>query len=896
MNNRSPLIKYFAFFLLLFPGFLAAQGEWYPTGADLSYPRTLLDSSEIDDVQAVLGDSLNLGLFGGISSYGFIWPYNANTTVGDLRVRSGIAKNAAFLVLMNRRFNTSSGQIDTLTTQERADLIDHAIFFMENINHNMETWPLYGDWQYRANELNNYVIAYDLLRGAGVPAGQLNASANKIQEFTGHFYDEITSLPFVGFLNVVKNNHTTRVLGAMGTAAIVLNHKGASNSDAHPVNWINIAMWNIDNVIWRDNDRQTDNGGIYGYGEGPYYMKYGLNHFLVFSHAMGNFLPDGSSNYTYTPNFTPETVSIRNPWYDTRYDQLWEWYMRIRMPDGRMPSLDDSYTSDAFPALAMTEEAKFNPPLSFDGIVPGQPGSLTQFLRTGSDDMRVDFICSRTGFAPETRDLFQPLADAGSLVFRSSWDSDANYLHVLGEHGIALDAGNGHNQADVTSFILMSKGKVMAMDPGYLKWAKRDSVGHFDDHNMITVDGDGPGTGTIGNAQGAAGFIEHFYDLQELNYGEVRTAYLGADIVRKVLAPRDEYYIVSDFISSNSAHDYQFQLHGHGRAGGDSLAGQFYPDYGNFRAQWVHGDVKLSAQVLARDSADVYTSTVDVHEFKYDTDSTHNTLRVNRNGVDNTEFVTALIPHQTDSFDLDPFVYSDWTGFRLEKSGWTDFYAAGPGTDTLHLATSVTGLPAEISFKAAQVFISLDATGKWKQYYVEDCEYFAYDNIPLVVPGPGLTATVALYRESDGHYFGYNEDIDGFLTLGIPYGGAYMLYAGQGCVSLSDWYPATNELQMRICPDSYFEIADTPLVLSRYQEVVEMQVWPNPAMDAIWYEVGQEAVVGEVWDLQGKKQRAIKLGAAKGIIHLDGLAAGTYVLRLQLRDGSIGVRRILKAE
>ena len=885
----------FLFLLCFISSGLFAQGEWNPPGADLSYPRTLLDSSEIDDVRAVLTDSLNLELYTGITGNAFIWPYTANSSVGDTRVRSQIAKNAAFVVLMNAKYNASTQQLDTLTATQRNDLIDHAIHFMENINHSMQTWPSYGDWQYRANELNNYVIAYDLLRGAGVPAGQLNAGANKIQEFAGHFYDEITSVPLIGFLNVVKNNHTTRVLGSMATAAIVLNHKGANNPDAHPINWINMAAWNLDNVLWRDADPVTQSGGIFGYGEGPYYMKYGLNHFMVYAHAMGNFLPDGNYNYTWRPQFSNETVSIRNPWYDDRYDLLWEWYARIRLPDGRMPPLDDSYINDAYPAMAIMEKPEFNPPLAFNKIVPGQANTLRQFLMTGSDDMRADYICSRTGFVPETRAKFQPLPDAGSLVFRSSWEPDANYLHVLGEHGVALDGGSGHNQADVTSFILMSKGEMLALDPGYIKWGKRDSVGHFDDHSMITVDNEGPSTGTIGNAQGAPGFIEHFYDLPEMDYGEVRTAYKGADIVRKILSPRDEYYILTDFITSASSHDYQFQLHGHGRAGGDSIAGQFYPDYANFSAQWRRGDVRLTAQVLARGTADVYQSTVDVHEFKYDVDSTHNTLRVNRNGVNNTEFVTTLIPHQADSFNLVPFHYPDWTGFRLEKSGWTDFYAAGEGIDTLQLSPAQTGLPAPISFVAAQVFISLDANGKWKQYYVEDCAWLAYDNIPLVIPPPGLTATVGLYRDTDDHYLGYNEEVDGFLTLGLPYGANYTLFAGQGCVSYTDWLP-TNELRMRICPDSYFEIADTPLVLSRYPEVPNLQIWPNPAGEAIWYEAPQDVQTGQVIDLQGRVVKSTKLGVAKGIIDLKGLPEGIYLLRLQMRDGTFGTRRILKKE
>jgi hypothetical protein len=68
-----------------------------------------------------------------------------------------------------------------------------------------------------------------------------------------------------------------------------------------PQRWIDAAMWNIDNVLWKDAKRQSEPGIIAGYAESPYYFKYGFINCLPFIRAMGNFLPDNSLEYTFNP-------------------------------------------------------------------------------------------------------------------------------------------------------------------------------------------------------------------------------------------------------------------------------------------------------------------------------------------------------------------------------------------------------------------------------------------------------------------------------------------------------------------------------------------------------------------------------------------------------------------
>ena len=115
------------FFILIifFPFYLFSQGSWNPPGASYGYPRILLDSADIPLVRATLEDPEILNL------YGLVWQ-NAhsiipagNVTDGDRTDRAMIAKEAAFIVLMVRKYD--QGNFLALSPEEKDSLVSISI-------------------------------------------------------------------------------------------------------------------------------------------------------------------------------------------------------------------------------------------------------------------------------------------------------------------------------------------------------------------------------------------------------------------------------------------------------------------------------------------------------------------------------------------------------------------------------------------------------------------------------------------------------------------------------------------------------------------------------------------------------------------------------------------------
>lgn len=102
-----------------------------------------------------------------------------NSTTDGRRARATFAKNAAFVLLMDRR--PSAGAPTTLAPPERTAYQQQAVAALESLNPTVEAFAsfsgtTYTEWQWRSKELIDYLIAYDLLRGAGVPEAGLLAS------------------------------------------------------------------------------------------------------------------------------------------------------------------------------------------------------------------------------------------------------------------------------------------------------------------------------------------------------------------------------------------------------------------------------------------------------------------------------------------------------------------------------------------------------------------------------------------------------------------------------------------------------------------------------------------------------------------------------------------------
>ena len=683
---KKALIIYFMTGWLTYQVF--PQGSWNPPGPDPSFPRTLLDSIAVPTVRATLQDADRLFLFGSIWLNANSAIPAGNSTISERYTRSMIAREAAFVYLMDRKF--SSNIIVPLSQNERDSILNRVLGLLEQMNTDVDVgtiWTFYNPWQHRSKELISYLIAYDLLKGAGVIQPLLDISKTKLLTFTANLYQKSMASYVFGLLSFFTyqfNNHSIMTASALGLAAVVFNNNSSTNVNYQPQNWINAGLYNIDNTLWMENGtypRVSEPDTLAGYAEGPNYFKYGFENAFPFIRSMGNFLPDG--NYSATFNYT--TRSIRNPWFDPRYDRLYDWHNKIRMPDGSFPAIHDSYLGFGTVIMALSGKPEFN--LLNPGFTPDDPAVRTQYIATN------------VAHGPIEDSLFQSLPAAGSLVFRSSWEPSAVYMHFIGKHGIALTGAKAHHQGDASSFSLAAYGELLAVDPGYPGASLAELENKAIDHSLILVNGTGPlpPTGETVSTSTNTAYIEHCFDTPLLDYGEVRVAYQGADIIRKNMFVRNKYFLLSDFVSSASSKNYTFQLHGNGLFGSTPSAttGAFIPDFSNSKGVYSRNSVSLLARVNTPGNASGYS---------YEPDSMviaggfrkYSKMLVQKNSTSSTLFLSTLFPYTTVAPQVLPANQgSAITSVRIQADNYNDLvFCSQTGVlHTIHTDSSGMGKP-----------------------------------------------------------------------------------------------------------------------------------------------------------------------------------------------------------
>ncbi|RZK60963.1 MAG: hypothetical protein EOO59_06235, partial [Hymenobacter sp.] len=627
----------------------AQAGRWQPAGADLSYPRTLLKAEALPAVRASLTARDRLAL------YRTLWadvqgaPPTDNTSASGRRARATWVKNAAFVVLLGQQPGADASLVALPETQ-RAALVASVRGVLESVNTNVEAFASwsnlssYNEWQWRSKELIDYLIAYDLLCGAGETPAALAASQARLQVFAGNLYRQSTT-PFLGFnfYGTVKNNHTLMTAAALGMAAVVLSEATSAEAAQQPATWAGAGLYHIDNVLWRDAQRQSDSTQVAGYSEGPYYAKYALLNCLPFFRAMGNFLPDGRQTYT----FGTSARRIRNPYFDPKYARLYDWLTAIQLPDGRLPALEDSYVDMGMPELALTGQAQYATPMYFSKLTGTNMASAVAQLRDVTVDMRAAWLAAAIVPTPPSHPALTVLPGSGNLIFRAGADSLATYLHVYGRGGLAQANAGGHSQGNASSFILHSQGQLLALDPGYLSYNRRAEVGQATNHSLVLVDGAGPAIGAAGAGSPAQASIQHAFHTPQLSYGEVTTAYQSASITRKTLFVRHTYFLLADAVSAAAPHTYTWQLHGYGLAGGTAATGTFADNPAAHEGTWQKNGVSLLAHVTSTGGAATYSTATNIHETTYNTAENHTTLLVQSPSAAQTQFLAALYPYTT---------------------------------------------------------------------------------------------------------------------------------------------------------------------------------------------------------------------------------------------------------
>lgn len=779
---------------------LAQAGSWNPSGADLAYPRTLLTAAALPGVRASLSAPDRYSIYQGLWNDVQAPPPTDNTSAGGRRARAAYTKNAAFVVLLGQQPGSGSILV-ALPGTARATLVASARGLLESINTNVEVFATYSgttpytEWQWRSKELIDYLVAYDLLRGAGETPTDLAAGAARLQEFAGHLYQQsVTPLgPYTFYANI-KNNHTLMTAAALGLAAVVLNEASSADATQQPATWAGTGLYHIDNVLWRDAQRQSDSTQVAGYAEGPYYLKYALLNCLPLFRAMGHFLPDGRLPYT----FGTTTRSIRNPYFDPKYARLYEWLTAIQMPDGRFPALEDSYVDMGMPELALTGQAQFVQPMYFSKLTGTGLASLMGQLRDITVDMRAAWLAAAVLPTAPVQPALTVLPASGNLVFRSGNDSLATYLHVYGRGGLAQTNAGGHSQGDASSFILHAHGQLLALDPGYLSYARRAEVGQATNHNMVLVDGAGPAIGTPGAGSPAQSAVQHAFQTPQLAYGEVTTAYQGATITRKTLFVRNEYFLLADAVQGTAAHTYTWQLHGYGLQGGTAATGLSTPSLASHEASWQKNGASLLAHVTATGGTATYTTATNVHETTYNTTENHTTLLVQQPSTLQTQFLAALYPYTTASPQVATTSQGATAGLATTSASFID--VAFAQADSV-LSTDGSGrLPQAMSADGLLNLYSATASGDFAQLFMQRGTVLSVGTTAVLQSTQ--RATLSWQRTGATSYDGYASRA---TTLTVALGSAPAAVAG-AAVSGYAYDAGTRQLQMVLAAAGSFQV------------------------------------------------------------------------------------------
>jgi len=866
-----------------------AQGSFTPEGADLSFPRTLLDRREIAQVQARLSSTAtNLKLYEDIYRDATRTVPTQNAVYAERFRRSIIAREAAFVYLMDRK--PVDGELVPLLTNERDELLAKVIGLLEAANPVVdiqEGFSFYYSWQFRTNELAMYLVAYDLLRGADVAPNRLAASAARLQEFAGNFYKRTDPLyPFPGvpglkidFYSYNANNHGVMYSSTLGLAGIVLGDLTSPDEAYQPQQWIQAGMWNLDNTLWRAQGlltRVSDSTGVYGYAEGPNYFDYGFKNAMPFLRAAGNFLPEGHRTYTFRKYTNPirsgtvgtlESRSIRNPWHDPKYHGLLEWLNCIRMPDGRYPAVHDSGLGFKTQLPALFGISKYNVP------------SLRSNYR--SVWVRTQYLCTGTAEGSYDQPLFQALPDAGSLVFRSAYnDPAATYMHLIGKQGIALSGAKAHHQADATSMQLYYAGEDLILDPGYPGAPQRLATATATSHNLVLVDGQGPevANGEFVDRENEA-FIEHTADLPGLDYGEIRSGWKGADITRKTAFIDDAFFVVQDVVRADQPHDFTFQLHGHGLMGSspDSKEGALVTHFDNDSYTYTRGDHNLLGVTLARGGVDDFEIRLDsaaISGYRQ-----HSTTLAHERSTSATEFLTLLYPYRgNDEPSVERHQVNSDASMLVVATDDTHTIIASQGTSSLlSLEADEPTIPT-VRANGGLIIAAFDANQDLRSFLLEGGDTLSIEGELGVHIDE--TRDLALARSSESTFAAH---IDDAATLVFTY--PIALVPTGPAVEGFDYDGKRTTVLLKSAGD--FTLTADPNQASSTQELAGgvVQISPNPSDGifrlAIDADLQHSEVRVEVFTPSGKTLLTMPVSARSTAIDLHEYPQGIYFLRVR---------------
>ena len=488
---------------------------------------------------------------------------------------------------------------------------------------------------YEAEALVAYCSAFDML-AATVGAEDLVPAARERLEERADLFSRLMVEPggFNNLLVISQNNHSMKVLGALGVCAIALPERSRAAQD------FNEAVAALDFLLLRY--QGTAEGG---YAEGWNYLVYGGRSWLQLVLAFHRFIGEGSIPLRTLGSISPSDPSahrvaeygdlVRDPAFRNIYENA----LRSAQPDGLTAPTDDGNADALHYGLVagLLDDGRFLWSWSLPAV--------------GLVSERVE-VATFAALDPalEIREPDWPLdaafPEAGFLVLRSDWGPDATYFHMQVEQGRMRTAGVGHEHADGLSIILHALGVPLVLDPGYINWDNHDLVRYGRDHNIVLVDGLGPEFPLDGSSLPPNGdaLLESWDFDPALTTALGRCAYRGVEVWRRVLRVGRDLFVVADRIEADAGHSYTFVLNGHG--GGDVPESSFaLTEQG---ARWSVEGVTLEAVVIPTEGEAAVGHRLEEHTLHWGAWEMHECLDVSAS-MDSSPGFLALIEPRSES-------------------------------------------------------------------------------------------------------------------------------------------------------------------------------------------------------------------------------------------------------
>ena len=803
--------------ILLITAMFTIASPWTPPSVlEPNHPRIFFTSDDSADIAGRIATSPFS------SYYSTVWS-RANATSGNSSQaedfsRSAIAMSAAFVLY----FGVQPGG-DTLTAAQRTSLQTKALDYLDNMLINIDgTVYDNSNYHYPCERLIQYCAAYDLLQGAGI-----DADSSRIAALANTIYDGATTWLFGYPVDDISlfMNHKLIVGGALGCAAATLPSQGGE--------WINYAMTKINKVAFTD---ESDPTRITGFAEGPHYFKYSMEHLLQFFMGMKHYCGDITEPYI-DPCGGDDNADVRTFFYHEGWDSIYYWISAIRLPDGKIPPLDDTFRRNG---LCHTAPFAEKDPAFFWGV--SGAGSrmflYPMLIAVGAEP------------GPELEPGVTCLPDAGNLIFRTGPERGSIYFHILAEHGVANTST--HNQADETSFYINAYGEDIAFDPGYISYSERGRVNASVNHNMILVNG--AGTSTLSPVES---YLTDPFEIPLLYFGKASTNYAGTDIERNCMLIGERFAVIIDDLRRGSSATYTFQCHGNGLQGDGTFAST--PNGG----VWTGADsaaLKLAVDVVGGLSSMEYET--ETHETGYNSWADHTVARA-RKSASNTKFLSVMFPYLQGDPEMTASTASipNQASIRFEADGMAGIGIARTDPEFFTFDGD-TIIPELFGHGEGAVLLFDSPDGEPTVLYTMNCDSLVLDGELLFRTASGAVNL--------GLHFGDDNLITGFLnsfTATIYLALDYPPIAVTGALSHS-W--SMGVLTLNLPAKSLFTVEYDPLAIDNNPAPVRpydlnISAYPNPFNSAVTINIDgaaichsraggyPEGVAVEIYDVAGRR-------------------------------------------